>query len=252
MNVTIEIVPSNKINSSVWNQVINDSSNGLIYAQSHYLDAITDQWDALIINQYETIMPIPWKMKAGIKYAYTPPFVQQLGLIGAPINLNLEGIIKRIYSSFRYGSILLNTGNSMAAKITQANPKSNLLLNLQQPFSTIKTLFRKDHLQNVIKANKAGLVYTESITISQAVQFYQSTNGTKTPHINQFHYQKMIDYCLSILLPQQNCFTRAVLKQDGSILSTALFLKDNKRIYNIMNSTSMEGRAAESSFLNKI
>ena len=195
VNNKIEIIPSEKIQTAQWNQIVADSSNGLIYAQTHYLDAVTDHWDALIINDYETIMPIPWRMKAGIKYAYTPPFIQQLGFIGAPIHLKLESIIKRIYSTYRYGSILLNTGNSMVAKIASASAKSNLLLNLQQPFHAIKSLFRKDHLQNVTKANKTGLIYTEQISIEQAVQFYELMNGQKTPHINHSHYQKMIAYC---------------------------------------------------------
>ncbi|WP_439505956.1 hypothetical protein [Sediminibacterium sp.] len=229
--------------------MVAESPNGLIYAQSQYLDALTDHWDALIINDYETIMPIPWKIKAGIKYAYTPPFIQQLGFIGAPINLKLESVIKRIYSTYRYGSILLNTGNSMAAKITRATAKSNLLLNLDQPFQTIKKLFRKDHLQNVSKALKAGLIYTEQISIDKAVLYYEAINGAKTPNINRVHYHKMIDYCNKTLQTNYPCFTRAVVNQEGDLLSTALFLRDNKRIYNIMNSTSNEGRIAESNHL---
>ncbi len=249
INYKIEIIPSKNIQAVQWNELVADSSNGLIYAQTHYLDAVTDQWDAIIINDYETIMPIPWRLKSGLKYAYTPPFIQQLGFIGAPINLKLESIIKRIYSTYRYGSILLNTGNSWEAKITGATAKTNLLLNLRQPFHAIKSMFRKDHLQNVTKANKAGLIYTEHISIEQVVQFYELINGQKTPHINHSHYQKMIAFCNKTLLPNHNCFTRAVLNQEGTILSTALFLRDNKRIYNIMNSTSIEGRAAESNHL---
>ncbi len=249
MKFKIDIIPANNINTKRWDQLVAQSENGLIYAQSSFLNAMTNHWDGMVINDYETIMPIPWKTKAGIKYAYTPPFTQQLGFIGKPIELQLDRIIKRIQASFRYGTILLNAGNGLVAKNMNATPKSNLLLNLDLPFTEIKKVFRKDHQQNAQKAIKAGLVYTENISIDRAVNFYQSIQGIKTPHITAEHFQKIINYCLFVLEPNQNCFTRAVMNQEGELLSSALFLKDEKRIYNIMNATSEIGRSEESNHL---
>lgn len=249
MKYKIDILPANQIDTKKWDQLVAQSTNGLIYAQSGYLNAITTNWDGMVINDYDTIMPIPWKNKAGIKYAYTPPFTQQLGFIGSPIELQLERIIKRIYAGYRYGNILLNAGNGLVAKSTNANAKSNLLLNLELPFEEIKKVFRKDHLQNAKKAIKAGLIYTESIPIDKAVNFYQSIQGMKTPHITPEHFHKIIDYCQSDLGPNRNCFTRAVMNIEGELLSSALFLKDEKRIYNIMNATSEIGRSEESNHL---
>jgi hypothetical protein len=245
----IEILPSVHLNTEKWNQQVSQSSNGLIYAQSSYLDAVSDHWDGLVINDYETIMPIPWRTKAGIKYAYTPAFTQQLGLIGAPLHSHIESIVKRIYSTYRYGSILLNAGNSITAKIIEASPKPNLLLNLQRPFDQIKLMFRKDHLQNAQKALNNGLIYTEIIPIKKAISFYQSINGPKTPHIDESNYQLLESYCNNVLKINQNCFTRAVMNDQGDLLSSALFLKDEKRIYNIMNATSNMGRTEKANHL---
>jgi len=245
----IEIISSKKINVEKWNQLVAESANGLIYAQTDYLDFVAENWDGLIINDYETIMPIPWRTKAGIKYAFTPAFTQQLGFIGAPLHLHIESIIRRIYSTYRYGSILLNAGNGITAKFTQALPKPNLLLNLQQPFDQIKLLFRKDHLHNAQKAINNQLIYTEILPINKAISFYQSINGNKTPHIGSANYQQLASYCDSVLKFNQNCFTRAVLNEQGDILSTALFLKDEKRMYNIMNATSEMGRSEKSNHL---
>ena len=176
------------MNVDKWNQLVAESSNGLIYAQYNYLDFVAENWDGLIINDYETIMPIPWRTKAGIKYAYTPAFTQQLGFIGTPLQLNMESIIRRIYSTYRYGSILLNAGNGITARLAKALPKPNLLLNLMHPFDQIKLLFRKDHLHNAQKAISNGLIYTEIIPIEKAVSFYQLLNGNKTPHIDNSKY----------------------------------------------------------------
>lgn len=249
MKYKIEIIPSKKINAEKWNQLVTESSNGLIYAQSNYLDFVSENWDGLIINEYETIMPIPWRTKAGIKYAYTPAFTQQLGFIGAPLHLHTASVIRRIYSTYRYGSILLNAGNGITAKYTQALPKPNLLLNLAQPFEQIKMIFRKDHLHNAQKALNNGLIYTEIIPLNKAISFYQLINGNKTPHIVNSNYQQLESYCNVVLKFNQSYFTRAVINEQGDLLSTALFLKDEKRIYNIMNATSEMGRTEKSNHL---
>lgn len=249
MKYKIEILPSEKINKEKWNQLISQSSNGLIYAKSNYLDFVSDHWDGLVINDYETIMPIPWRTKAGLKYAYTPAFTQQLGFIGAPLHLPIESLMKRVYSTYRYGSILLNAGNSLTAIITEATPKLNLLLNLQRPFDQIKLMFRKDHLQNAQKALNNGLIFTEIIPINKAISFYQSINGSKTPHIAESNYQRLETYCDTVLQFNQLCFTRAVMNEQGDLLSSALFLQDEKRIYNIMNATSDMGRSEKANHL---
>jgi hypothetical protein len=249
LQTTIDIIPSKQVDKQRWDHTVQASDNGLIYAQSQYLDAVTDHWDGLVINQYEQIMPLPWRMKAGIKYLYTPPFTQQLGLIGKHFDLPLNQIIKRIHASFRYGTVLLNAGNGQMSKATGAAPKSNLLLNLNASFNSVKSLFRKDHVKNAQKALKAGLIYTEHISIQDAVLFYASIQGEKTKHVTAAHYQQLIQFCNDHLLTNKQCFTRAVVDASGTVLSTALFLVDQKRIYNILNATNDIGKSAESNHL---
>ena len=249
MQKKIDIIPSKQIDKTLWNQTVASSANGLIYAQSQYLDAVTDQWDGLVINHYEQIMPLPWRMKAGIKYLYTPPFTQQLGLIGKTLDLPINQIIKRLQASFRYGSVLFNAGNGQLAKATGASPRSNLLLNLDQSFDTVKSLFRKDHIKNAQKALKAGLIYTDNISVQDAVLFYANIQGEKTKHVQAQHYQDLIQFCDQQLLANQQCFTRAVIDASGAPMSTALFLNDQKRIYNILNATNDKGKSAESNHL---
>src|SRR6266550_2768979 len=54
-----------------WNACITAAPNGLIYARSFYLDAMTaEQWDGLVMGDYEAVMPLPWRRKFGFYYLY--------------------------------------------------------------------------------------------------------------------------------------------------------------------------------------
>ena len=78
-----------EIDEAKWDKCISKASNGLIYAYSYYLDGMADNWDALVLNDYEVVMPLPWRKKFGFYYLYQPAFTAQLGLFGRDINKEL-------------------------------------------------------------------------------------------------------------------------------------------------------------------
>ena len=70
----------NQLDDNKYNSCIKQSKNSRIYAFSWYLDCVADNWDALVLNDYEAVMPLPWRQKYVIKYIYPPAWTQQLGV----------------------------------------------------------------------------------------------------------------------------------------------------------------------------
>jgi hypothetical protein len=54
----IQYLSHKNIDKIKWDAVIASSSNRLIYGYSFYLDHMAKQWDALILNDYEAVMPL--------------------------------------------------------------------------------------------------------------------------------------------------------------------------------------------------
>src|SRR4051812_9502016 len=99
----IRYVKRNEIDVSSWNNCISKASNGLIYAQSHFLDAMCSNWDALVLNDYEGVMPLPWRKKWGFYYIYPPYFIPCLGVFGNNINQSLMQLfLSHIPNNFKY------------------------------------------------------------------------------------------------------------------------------------------------------
>ena len=86
-----------EIDKAKWDDCINQSINKLIYAESVYLDAMAENWDAIIMNDYEAVMPLTWKKKFGIKYLYQPAFIQQGGIFSRK---KIDG---KLIDSFKIG-----------------------------------------------------------------------------------------------------------------------------------------------------
>ena len=79
----IKYVAQQQVDKNKWDACIERSSNGLIYGYSFYLDSMAKHWDALVLNDYEAVMPLTWNRKWGIKYLYQPPLTPQLGIFSA-------------------------------------------------------------------------------------------------------------------------------------------------------------------------
>ena len=57
-----------EIDFKKWDNCIESAINRNIYATTWYLDLVCKNWDALILNDYEAVMPLPWNKKWGVKY----------------------------------------------------------------------------------------------------------------------------------------------------------------------------------------
>src|SRR5436190_18292486 len=109
----IQYLTQKQIDKKKWDACIAGSSNGLIYGYSFYLDALAMQWDALVLNDYEAVMPLTWNRKYGIKYLYQPPLTPQLGIFAvSPVTEKLiDGFIQQANKHFRFAEIFLNYSN---------------------------------------------------------------------------------------------------------------------------------------------
>src|SRR3972149_10763281 len=76
----IHYLKHNEIDKQKWDNCIDTCVNNIIYAYSWYLDIVCPDWNALVKNDYEYIMPLTAGKKYGIEYLYPPYFAQQLGV----------------------------------------------------------------------------------------------------------------------------------------------------------------------------
>ncbi len=240
---SIHIIPSAEIDPNKWNDKIAIEKSGLIYSTTTYLNTLTDFWCGLVVNDYEAIAAVPFRKKGFIHYCYTPNFIQQLGLIGSVNNETAKEMIDLIKQKFRYGSLQFNFSNNPALLFQTYVNKTNFIVDLIKPFEEISKGFRKDLKLNLEKSKYQLFDYTKSIDCKTAIEMYKSQNGYKIKNMSNSDYQMLNHYCNTNIQKKEECFTRAIVNADDEILAIALLFKDDKRLYNIANTVTNEGRA---------
>jgi hypothetical protein len=164
----IKYLTHNEINLQKWDNCIQNACNAWVYAESWYLDIVSPNWDALILDAYDYVMPLPVKRKFGISFLLQPPLTQQLGVFSKnEIEENIvEHFIKRI--PYRSYHLNLNEQNSYYKGIMQPN----LILNLNQNYQTIFSAYSTNTKRNIKKTQQAGIYVSESIEPQQFLDFY--------------------------------------------------------------------------------
>ncbi|MCF6365953.1 MAG: hypothetical protein L3J35_07080 [Bacteroidales bacterium] len=85
----IKYIKNKDIDFILWDKCISRAQNGDVFGYSWYLDAVYIEWDALIIDDYKAVFPVPVKKIAGIKIIEKPIFLSKLNLYISQ-NLNVE------------------------------------------------------------------------------------------------------------------------------------------------------------------
>jgi hypothetical protein len=231
-----------EIDSDRWDKCIAGASNELIYGYSIYLDSMARHWDALVLNDYEAIMPLTWNMKWGVKYLYQPPFTPQLGIFSSfPVKSEVVSIfLNSIPQHFRFAEIFLNHANQCEG----LKAHDNFILDLAKPYQKVFDHYRSDLAKNLRKAQRHNLVYGEYTDLHSALRLHQKEYGSRTAHVKNEDY-KQFEQLSNHLKARGATLMRSVRDKTGELLALALLFKTRRKIYLVESTTFKKGRDME-------
>ncbi len=150
----IRYLKHNEIDIQKWDRCIKKSVNGTIYGYSWFLDIVSENWDALVDEKYETVMPITFKQIAGVKIFVQPPYATNLGVYS--INVLEESVVNafaaKIPGNIRYIRINLNKFNKIATQFFKVKHGTVYELDLIRPYAKITSRYA----EKMISALKEG------------------------------------------------------------------------------------------------
>lgn len=234
---------NNQIDKEEWDEHIRQSKNGLIYAQSVYLDFMTEGWCVLKDEETQSIMPLPLKKKFGISYLYQPPFVQQLGIFSRqPLNTEIiDSFLRRAEEISKSISLYLNYENPYPL----AKERCNYILNLSSPFENLKKKFRNDLISKPLSLN---LTFEESPSEEVFHLYRKHIFKRKNKTLSEKKLEQF-EKLTHVFMNSSRAFSRKIIDSKGEMLSGAIFFRDDRRIYYIMSANTENGRMASANAL---
>lgn len=221
----IHYLKHHEINRQKWDDCIQRSFNRLVYAESWYLDIVAPSWEALVEDDYISVMPLPVKRK-GFHYLVQPKFIQQLGVFSTTY-LTAEKIrqfmdvipIKFILQDFN-----LNYGNP-AENLRNVTIRNNYVLSLKDSYKDIQKRFHENTRRNIKKALNAGIQTRSSGNISEFISFYKQYSKINNDQESVFLLQQIISGSID-----RDKGKMILTFKSGEIIAGAFFLTDSGRI----------------------
>jgi hypothetical protein len=222
----------------------------LIYVESKYLNQIATNWDAIVLNDYDAVMPLIWRKKMGIRYLYQPAFLQQAGIY-SHFHLTeeiIEAFIALASTHFKFAEISINYANKPPEENSfyQKKINNNFLIHLNKKYEEILT--SKHIKESITRASKFNLQYAISSDVTKCIKTYKKLYGERLSNLSKNDYKNFEQLCLN-LQKQNRIIIREVYNKEGKeLLATALFLKDENRMYNLASSIFPNGRTCSANY----
>jgi len=237
----IKYLQNKEIDKAKWDACITNAPNVLIYGYSFYLDCMARHWDALVLGDYEAVMPLTWNKKYGFYYMYQPAFTASLGVFGKNLAREIVAdFISMFPTKFKLIEISLNTGNIIGDSKPFSLLRSNYILHLNNSYEELYKTYRDNHKRNIKKAFDLGCKVSKEVSIDEIMKLNEEqlkqVDGTKPEDYPNF--KKLYEF----LKNRGQAKTYAIVDPKNKVLASAVFFFSHNRAYYIMVGNHPDGK----------
>ncbi len=229
-----------EINKVKWDECILKSSNGNIYSTAVFLDNMTESWDAIVLADYEAVLPLPFRKKFFIWYIYPPAFSQQMGISYLPNHAH-EGMLSDLFfntipEKFKY--VEMNFSIEHSTEILRLQKRKNFLLDLSGSFGETEKYFKRSALRNIKKAVSNNISISENTDPAEILQMHRKRFEDKIG-VKAADYENLI-ILTGLLIKTGNAFTLGALDNQGQLIAGSIYFLYKNRLTFIFNGNSEE------------
>lgn len=232
------------IDKSKWDRCIENAANGLIYASSFYLDAMSDSWDALILNDYETVMPLVWKKKYGFNYLYQPFFIGSLGIFGNISDESVNDFLKAVPEHFKYADIDFKEHIINPEKVGLTNAKlkkrNNFLLDLNNKYPEIYKDYKRLATRMIKKSLENNVEIIRNCKPFEVIEFYEKNYKNEHKNIKPRDYKRLLA-ATNIAFEKTKAATW-LAKRNEETVAAYMILKDERFVYSLIGGSNQQGK----------
>ncbi len=249
-----------EIVDALWDELISESANGVIYATSFFLDTSVYTWEGIIYydesykNPYRAVMPIFVGRKYGLKYLAYEPYCAQLGIFSfSDIDQGMvDGFVKKAgETGVKINHYPFET--SLSPHIEIAITKKNLTqhqlncFDLREPYEITSSKYNRNRRRLLQKANTYGLKFGKTNDIDRYISLFRrytfpKIGGMTEPQLDQL---KNIYETLDC----RQCAEMYEVFSGSEVLSMGMFFKFKNDLIYYSCTNSEEGLRRQSQSL---
>ena len=202
---------------------------------------MADNWGALVMGDYEFIMPIPYTVKKGQSILYQPFFSQQLNVLGKelPSIELINQFIARIPQKFKLAQF--NFPNYLIQGATDFETEEVVFqyLDLKQDYEAIASGYSTNAKRQIKKGFKNELKVLEAEDLEAFISLFKETVGNKLK-FTEDNYSRL-KILMEVGLANKSGKLMSVQKGGEVVAMGYLFIQNNRVTY-LKGASSQDGK----------
>ena len=240
----ITFIEHNAIDKPKWDALI--AACGNIYAFSWYLDIVHPGWDALVEDDYQSVMPLTGGKKFGVNYLFQPYFAQQLGVFSKALTVETtEAFLKAIPSKYRFAEFRLNEGNALAEGTFGVAYHRNVLLDLGAGYDVLRSQYHQNTKRNLAKAESCNLQLVDAVDPNEVIALFRDNRGAMIGKWGDAEYARLVALTQAAISRDAACVLGVTEKGVDRLLCAAIFMKTDKRMTFLFSGLNEEGKQCQ-------
>ncbi|MBN1250581.1 MAG: hypothetical protein JXR51_02110 [Bacteroidales bacterium] len=245
----IKYLKQGEIDIKKWDKCIADSINGIVYAYSWYLDIVCSKWEALVLGDYETVMPLTANKKYYINYLYQPFFTQQLGVFSTH-KLDdeiVKAFIENIPSKFKFIQINLNKYNLInLPKNYKIKTNKTFEIDLIENYEDIFRKYNKNTIRNIRKAINKKISIIKGLTPNEVINLIE--NSEQNQNLNQKQIS-IIRKLIASAIRYKSGRLYGAYDKNNTLCGAGFFVFSNNKVCFILSVSNEEAKNSGAMFL---
>lgn len=239
----VKYITHKDINKQAWDNCLDNAANQLIYPYSWYLDVVSPEWDALVLGNYEAIMPLPKRKRFTLYYLAQPLFTQQLGVFYSSLEHMhaTNDFLTAIPEKFKLVEINLNSFNIPSSVNYTVRQNVTCILDLNQDYQKIKANYSDQTTRNLKKALKNNLTVDYCISPEIIIELFKSNKGKSIKAFHNKSYSLLLQL-LKVLSLKNIVNYIGVKNKNGEYMAGAIFLKHNENAVFLFSGSNQEAK----------
>jgi hypothetical protein len=233
---------NHEINFIKWDNCINNAHNGSLYAFSWYLNILSSNWEGIVQKDYQAVMPLLVRNRAGIKYVYTSILANQLGVFSTEItDEKLTNIfIEKVHHKFKIFHITLNKFNTINPSLFRQKINNTYEFDLISNYDIIRASYSDAVSHGIDLAGKNKVHINRGLTPKEFMEFVrdQSVIASGKPKKETISsLRKIVDFVITHGLGE----IYAAYSPENNLCASVLFLKSQRNACVLYSGISEDG-----------
>jgi len=238
MGIEINYLEQKDVSYYHWDLCVSRAVNSSIYGYTWFLNTVTDDWDALVAEDYKMVMPLPLKQNlTGMRIAQ-PFYCPYLGIYstGSMSPEIVRAFLKAIPRRYGKINLVLNKFNNFDKNIAPVSATEKFELDLIRGYDAIQDHYSNELKFKLFEAKQAGVGTNQGLLPNEFLDLANKSNMEKSylhPGILRMIIATSIRYKMGKIY--------TAYSPENNICAAILVLKDNTRLIKYMSVETPEG-----------